>query len=221
MSEPEPETKTTTKLKVVMICIIGNSFSSHFLKCWTEFLGYCLSHNIRPMLSNIIENGSFVDKNNCFLCNSENSEMQTPFQGKLEYDYILYLSSKCVFPANVLDRLIEINEPIVAPYSMKPGNMNQVNFVETIDFNSDQECDYVLRDTVETYNKEGVEYIKVDYVDTQLMLLKKGVLEKIEYPWFGGNSSGETFFFRKCKEKNIPLFIDLKNRLMLETKIIL
>ena len=89
MSEPEPETKTTTKSKVVMICIIGNSFSSHFLKCWTEFLGYCLSHNIRPMLSNIIENGSFVDKNNCFLCNSENSEMQTPFQGKLEYDYIL------------------------------------------------------------------------------------------------------------------------------------
>ena len=133
MSELVPETKTTTKSKLVIICIIGNSFSPHFLKCWTEFLGYCLSHNIRPMLSNIIENGSFVDKNNCFLCNAENSEMQIPFQGKLEYDYILYLSSKCVFPANVLDRLIEINEPIVAPYSMKPGNMNQVNFVETIE----------------------------------------------------------------------------------------
>lgn len=219
MSETVPELKSKTK--VVMICIIGNSFSSHFLKCWTEFLGYCLSHNIRPMLSNIVEHGSFVDKNNCFLCKDEEGASQLPFQGKLEYDYILYLSSKCVFPANVLDRLIEMNEPIVAPYSVKPGNVNQVNFIETIDFDSDQECEYVPRSTVETYNQEGVESRKVDYVDTHLMLLKKGVLEKIEYPWFGGNASGETFFFRKCKEKNIPVFVDLKHRLMLETKMIL
>ena len=212
MSKPEEQHK------VVMICIVGDTFSSNFLKCWTEFLGYCLTHQIRPMLSNITGTSFFIEKNKCLLCKEDGDESQVPFQNKINYDYVLWLSSKCVFQANILDRLIEIDEPVVTPLCLNSQNINQMNFIEHLDFETAQEYAYVSRDIVEAIQKSNVEFLKVDYFDiNQCTLMKKGVLEKIQYPWFGD----ETFFFKKCKQHDIHLFMDLKSQVRSETQVVL
>ena len=210
---------------VVMICVIGDSYSSNFLKCWTEFLGYCLTHNIRPMLSNITSTSFFIEKNSCLLCSADGGEKQVPFKGNLEYDYILWLSSKSVFPANLLEQLIRHNAPVVAPLCVNSQNIQQMNFIEQLDFETAQEYAYVSRTQVESYQNDNVENLKVDYVDmNQCMLVKKGVLETIQYPWFGGGLNGltgEAFFFKKCKEHGIQLVVDLKTQVRSETSIVL
>ena len=57
-------------------------------------------------------------------------------------------------------------------------------------------------------------------------LIKKGVFEKIKYPWFtveinSGELSGDLYFYKKCKQLNIDTYISLKNIIGIENNIVI
>ena len=68
--------------------------------------------------------------------------------------------------------------------------------------------------------------LKVDYVDTIFLLVKKNIYEKLSYPWYQMNSksgdiSGDMEFMLNCKKKQIDVFVMLDNIIGIERNLVI
>ena len=97
----QPEQKDT----VIVFCVIGNQFSEKFLRNWTELFGYCLKNNIQPVLSNFNGDNNYIYKNGCLLAKI-NQEDNVPFQGNLDYDYIVWIHENMMFSVDTFKALM-------------------------------------------------------------------------------------------------------------------
>jgi hypothetical protein len=222
----------------VVFCIPGDNFSSEFLKKWTELFGFCLMNNIQPILSNGYSSNVFFVRNMCLNGDVLKGIEQKPFQGKINYDYIMWIDSDQVFSVQHFVSLLNANQDIVSGYYMMK-NCRQYAVVPNMD------NDYFLKygsyqfldDTMvkECIEKNNSHLLEVDYCGMGFMLVKKGVFEKFEYPWFQpetseftlGNvkikdyNSEDVYFCKKCRELGYKIIIDLNVRVGHEKKLII
>ena len=84
----------------IIFCVPGNNFSNTFLKCWTNLTRELHKRDIEyELLSNYIPN---VYKVRSMLLGADQKFglYQEPWQGKKEYDYIMWIDSDQVFEPN-------------------------------------------------------------------------------------------------------------------------
>ena len=192
----------------VIFCIPGNSFSNRFLKCWTNLTRELHKKNIEyELLSQYIPN---VYKVRSLLLGADRKfgQYQTPWQGKKDYDYIMWIDSDQVFEPNDFFKLLEHDKDIVSGlYLRKPqgDTLNDIP-IEFACFNEDGKMLYT--------NEVNGELRKVWSNGMGWMLVKKGVFEKIEYPWFGPIITGLGFhgedvsFQLRAKDVGFDSYVD-------------
>lgn len=222
----------------VVFCIPGDTFSSEFLKKWTELFGYCLMNNIQPILSNCYSSNVFFVRNMCLNGNVLKGIKQKPFQGNINYDYIMWIDSDQVFNVQHFVSLLNANQDIVSGYYMMKNcheyavvpNMSDEYFLKHGYYKFLD--DSMIKDYIE---KDKGHLLEVDYCGMGFMLVKKGVFEKLEYPWFQpetseftlGNikirdyNSEDVYFCKKCRELGYKIIIDLNVRVGHEKKLII
>ena len=192
----------------IIFCIPGNSFSNTFLKCWTNLTRELQKRNIEyELLSNYIPN---VYKVRSMLLGADRKFglYQEPWQGKKDYDYIMWIDSDQVFEPNDFFKLLEHDKDIVSGlYLRKPvGNTLNDIPIEFACFNEDGKMLYT--------NEVNGELRKVWSNGMGWMLIKKGVFEKIEYPWFGPIIEGLGFhgedvsFQLRAKDVGFDSYVD-------------
>ena len=195
----------------VIFCIPGNNFSNTFLKCWTNLTRELQKRNIEyELLSNYIPN---VYKVRSMLLGADHKFglYQEPWQGKKEYDYIMWIDSDQVFEPNDFFKLLEHDKDIVSGlYLRKPiGNSLDDIPIYFACFSQDGRVLWT--------NDESVvngELIIVHGNGMGWMLIKKGVFEKIEYPWFGPIITGlnfcgeDTAFQIRAKDAGFDSYVD-------------
>lgn len=156
---------------------------------------------------------------------------QKPFDGKLEYDYILWIDSDSTFNPKQLEQSIKHDEDIVGGLQafeggqgFTCGNLNEEYFKKhgTMPFHTQDTLDR------EKKNKKGL--IEVDYIGFGFLLIKKGVYEKLEYPWhraewfrYGDIQDflmEDVGFCINAREKGFKIFVDPLVRVGHEKKMI-
>jgi GT2 family glycosyltransferase len=166
----------------VVFCIPGNSFSGKFLECWTELVAWCLKNNIQPILSRRQSNNIYYVRNMCLAADVTRGKDQKPFDSKLDYDFIMWIDSDILFTPAQFQRLLAYDKDIVSGvYAMEGGKL--VATVKEWDeetFKKQGYFDFMTVDEV----KGKKDLIEVAYTGMGFMLVKKGVFEKLEYPWF-------------------------------------
>ena len=186
IDEPSIKPKPIT----IVFCIPGNNFSNNFLHSWTELFGYCLTNNIIPILSNSYDSNVFFVRNKCLMGNFLNGADQKPFQGKINYDYIMWIDSDQVFNVQMFKRLLEYDVDIVsACYFM--SNAKQLAAVKELDQEyllKNGSYNFLTMEDIESWrnmeeNKDK-RLMEIEYCGLGFMLIKHGVLEKLQYPWF-------------------------------------
>ena len=192
----------------IIFCIPGNSFSNRFLKCWTNLTKELHKRDIEyELLSQYIPN---VYKVRSLLLGADRTfgQFQVPWQGKKDYDYIMWIDSDQVFEPNDFFKLLEHDKGIVSGlYLRKPQSDSLSDIpIEFACFNEDGKKLYT--------NEVNGELIKVWSNGMGWMLIKKGVFEKIEYPWFGPIIEGLGFhgedvsFQLRAKEVGFDSHVD-------------
>ena len=192
----------------VIFCIPGNSFSNRFLKCWTNLTRELHKRDIEyELLSQYIPNVYQV-RSLLLGADKKFGQYQTPWQGKKDYDYIMWIDSDQVFEPNDFFKLLEHDKDIVSGlYLRKPqgDTLNDIP-IEFACFNEDGKRLYT--------NEVNGELRKVWSNGMGWMLVKKGVFEKIEYPWFGPIIEGLGFhgedvsFQLRAKDVGFESYVD-------------
>ena len=169
-------------MKKVLFCLPGKHYSGNFLKCWTNLLAACLQKGIVAHISQHHSPVVYFVRNMCLGGDYSYGVKQEPFQGKLEYDYIMWIDSDILFTPENFFSLLEHDKDIVSGLYMMADNKHYAASENWSDDKKIQngEFDFVTRETLA--EKEGL--FKVAYAGLGWMLVKKGVFESLEYPWF-------------------------------------
>ena len=165
----------------------------------------------------------------CLGGDSTKGENQKPWQGKINYDYMLWIDSDIIFHPNDFIKLYNLKKEIASGlYFMQNGQQfatvqdwNEKTFEETGRF------EFLTPEHLKNQNKPFI----VDYTGFGFMLIKNNVFEKLKYPWFRpiwkkfGNVTEFTMedvaFCHLVKELNLDVWVHPEVIVKHEKKILL
>ncbi len=172
--------------KTIIFAMPGRTYSKEFLLSWSNLLFELIKNNIKPIISQQYSSVVHFARAKCLAGDVLKGKNQSPFQNNVQYDYIMWIDSDMVFDAKQFFALLE------SPYDVTSG-MYLMEDMKHYPIVKDWNTDYFLKhgsfgfmtvDEVEKEPKVNGKYIKVSYTGMGWMLIKKGVIDKIEYPWF-------------------------------------
>jgi len=173
---------TPARNKIVIFCIPGRVFSNNFLKSWTELNNWCFTNNITPILANDYNPVVYYARNQCLGGDTLKGVNQKPFQGKVEYDYIMWIDSDMVFTPSDFKTLLDMDKPIASGLYKTKNDNNYATVVKM------EKADYIEKGSYEFLDDKLLKMLpnsfRVDYTGFGWILFKKGVLETLKYPWF-------------------------------------
>ena len=179
------------KGKTVVFCLPGNNYSGRFLTSFTELIMVCRDHGIRTLISQSYS--SMVNFARCKVAGADvqRGKRQEPFGGKVPYDYMMWIDSDIAFQVENFYQLLRMDKDIASGWYCQPNSptVYTPNFefytpvVEHMnnDFFEQHGTFRFLKNNEISQKKEP---FKADYIGFGWVLIKKGVFEKLHYPWF-------------------------------------
>jgi hypothetical protein len=166
----------------IVFCLPGKSFSGHFLKCWTELLAWCMNNGITVSIQQYYSCNIYYVRNLCLGGNVLNGGTQKPFNGQLDYDYMMWIDSDILFTVEQFVKLLSHQKDIVSGAYLMEDDYNYAT-VENWDedfFAKNGYFTFLNRETL----KNKTSLFPVSYTGFGFILIKKGIFESMEYPWF-------------------------------------
>lgn len=173
----------------IVFCIPGRIFSGNFLTAWSDVIYRLYHQGISVQLINRYSSNVYYARNMCLGGDNLAGVKQKPWQGKLDYDYMIWLDSDMVFTFAQIERLLLVAKKykevqiLSGIYPME----NKIEYATVIDwdldvFTKNGRFHFVTKDEVSAMNKNTL--VEVAYTGFGFMLIKNGVVESMEYPWF-------------------------------------
>jgi hypothetical protein len=241
-----PQTQSQPKIKPlnVIFCIPGKSVSMEFLQSWSQLLSDCVKKNVNIVLSCQYDPVVHFARSKCLGANVLRGKYQLPFDGKIDYDYLMWIDSDMVFTSQDFFRMLETPHEVTCGTYMMRDNKHLAVVPEWDNqyFSEHGNFKFLTYDELNKYAEVSIDeetkrasvknrYMKIAYSGMGWMLVKKGVFERINYPWFShdiieiGNSvemcSEDVAFCRNVSKLGIPIYIDTTIRLGHLKKVIL
>ena len=205
--------KERMKGKKIVFCLPGRGCSYIFLKNFVQLCFDMVQNNMSIQISQ--DYSSMVNFARCKVlgANVLRGPNQKPWDGKLEYDYQLWIDSDIVFDTAKFWQLCDLAFPADAVVKEEvkdeEGNVTQVKttvdetkkngivagWYATEDGSTTSVAHWLEEDdfrknggvmnheTVETMGKRKKPFT-VDYTGFGWVMIENGVFEKLEYPWF-------------------------------------
>jgi hypothetical protein len=171
-----------SKKITVVFCIPGNSFSGKFLECWSKLLGYCFLNGIEPVVSRDYSCNIYYVRNLCLGGDVMRGPQQKPFNGKIDYDYIMWIDSDILFTPDQFKALLDHDLDIVSGLYLMEGGNAYATVKEWDEEYFLQNGTFRFLTPEELTLTHGV--VEAAYTGMGFMLVKRGIFESIEYPWF-------------------------------------
>ena len=204
------------KLKTIVICTPGESFSNIWVKCLLDLWMWCYQNGYQPILSQATSNNIYYVRNMCLGANVMRGRKQKPFDGKLEYGYLLWIDSDSLVVPGQLENLLKADKDIIGGLQAFEGGQGfTCGKLDDDYFKKKGIMPYHTEQTLAMV-KKGL--LEVDYCGFGLMLIKKGVFEKLDYPWFKPTwfeygkirdfSMEDVSFCIRARKKGFKVFVD-------------
>ncbi len=200
----------------IMFCLPGNQFSGQFLEKWTYIIlnaateyGLSFSRKYTPVVSttrNNILGGFWMD-----------GEYQKPFKGEVPYDYLVWIDDDQAVAWSQIQQLIAYDKPVVAGWTATAG-LQYTAMTEKQDEGYRAKHGMYPKVSIGDMEKRK-DLFKCYAIGFGLVVIQKGVVEKLRYPWFGPiprtesngvittMSDDESFCFR-LREAGFDMWVD-------------
>lgn len=170
----------------LLICLPGSNFSGVFLDSFLNFNSWCLRRGIETIISRQESCNIYYVRNMCAGGQVLSGKHQKPWQGQIDYDYMLWIDSDVIFNPEDFASLLSMDKDIASGVylmSEKGGHPQRFATVKKWDeeyFLKNSSFEFLTKEDV---RKSDTPFV-ADYTGFGFILIKKGVFEKLEYPWF-------------------------------------
>ena len=174
------------KGKTIIFCLPGRTYSGNFMINFIELLSYVSQQGASFKISQ--QYSSMVNYARCKCAGADVSKgkNQKPFDG-IHYDYMMWIDSDIRFNNEMFQKLFDMNKPIASGWYAQPGGAVSGGMYTPVVQSMDDEY-FKKHGTYQFLTTEDMaektDPIKVDYIGFGWVLIKRGVFEKLEYPWF-------------------------------------
>jgi len=180
----------------IIFCLPGDQYSNNFLICWSELLLTCLQKGHQILLSQNYSSVVHFARSLCLGGDLLRGINQKPFNEKIDYDYIMWVDSDMVFSHEDFLKLLESPHDITSGLYRMADRKNFAT-VKNMDDNlllENGHYEFLSVDELLKYKEDETNdrYLSVGYTGMGWMLIKKGVIESLEYPWFYRNATSLT-----------------------------
>ena len=173
------------KGKAIVFCMPGRGCSFQFLKSFVQLCFDLVQHGASIQISQDYSSMVNFARCKCLGANVLRGPDQVPWDGKLNYDYQLWIDSDIVYGTEKFLQLVLMDKDIAAGWYMtEDGRTTSVaHWLDDGDFRNNGVV--MNHETGETMTKRKKPFT-VDYTGFGWCLIKKGVFEHegMKYPWF-------------------------------------
>ena len=173
------------KDKTIVLCLPGREYSGTFLCSFTELVIALRGLGAKVHISQ--KYSSMVNSARCMVAGADlmKGKNQKPF-GELEYDYMMWIDSDVQFSVDDFFSLYEMDKDIASGWYAQPGATNGNYYTPVVEKMDNK---YFLSNGFFQFLRvKDFEYkknpFKADYIGFGWVLIKQGVFEKLNYPWF-------------------------------------
>lgn len=210
----------------IIFCLPGNTFSGIFLQNFVILTDWCRNNKIDFQICNYFSSYVTHSRNHLMQGTILRPTIQAPFDGKIEYDYLMWIDSDMVFTPENLKKLIDVAES----KKYKKDYVFSGVYYQTIVDNTtiiekwiDKEFTNPKNQLMTTRQqiKERKEPFTADAIGWGWVLVRKGFFEQIPYPWFDNlhikvgdkeEITSEDFgLCLKAKKQKLKIWIDPTN----------
>jgi hypothetical protein len=171
--------------KTIVFCLPGRGVSYVYLKNFVQLCFDLVQAGAAIQISQDYSSMVNFARCKCLGANVLRGPDQIPWDGKLNYDYQLWIDSDIVFNTESFYRLVAMDKDIAAGwYCTEDGHTSSVaHWLDEEDFRGNGGV--MNHETLETMSKRRKPFT-VDYTGFGWTLIKKGVFEHsgMKYPWF-------------------------------------
>lgn len=202
------------KGKTFVFCVPGRTFSSEFMLSFVELLSFISSNGGNFRIS--VQYLPIVNASRCKCLGADvmRGKHQVPFGGKVKYDYLMWIDSDIVFTQKQFIELLNINKDIASGWYAQPALSDDGSHLTPITLEAnDEEFNVTGQYKIMTAKQIGnkTKPFKVDYIGFGWVLIKKGVFEKLEYPWFAPRMRHMANGVQDLCSEDVAFCIDAKN----------
>ena len=213
----------------VIFCLPGREYSREFLLAWSDLLMQATSKGHQVMISQNYSSVVHFARAKCLGGDVLKGPDQKPFQGQVEYDAMMWIDSDIVFKPEDFFRILESPHDVTAGLYM----MEDLQHMAVVkEWNEEYFQKFGTFKFLRPDDVVGApEYMEVAYAGMGWMLIRKGVVEDLKYPWFWSDlqkigdlrdmSSEDVAFCRALKEAGHPIHLDTKLRVGHQKKMII
>jgi hypothetical protein len=213
----------------VIFCLPGREYSREFLLAWSDLLMQASSKGHQVMISQNYSSVVHFARAKCLGGDVLKGPDQKPFQGQVEYDAMMWIDSDIVFKPEDFFRILESPHDVTAGLYM----MEDLQHMAVVkEWNEEYFQKFGTFKFLRPDDVVGApEYMEVAYAGMGWMLIRKGVVEDLKYPWFWSDlqkigdlrdmSSEDVAFCRALKEAGHPIHLDTKLRVGHQKKMII
>ena len=184
--------KARMKGKTIVFCLPGRGCSYVFLKNFVQLCFDMVQNGMSIQISQDYSSMVNFARCKCLGANVLRGPGQIPWDGKLKYDWQLWIDSDIVFDTNKFWQLCDMAHPSeneeedrrisAGWYATEDGKTTSVaHWLEEDDFRTNGGV--MNHETVDSMAKRKKPFT-VDYTGFGWVMIKKGVFEDLEYPWF-------------------------------------
>ena len=186
-----PAIKERFKGKKIVFCLPGRGVSYTYLKNFVQLCFDIVQNGMSIQISQDYSSMVNFARCKCLGANVLRGPDQIPWDGKLEYDYQIWIDSDIVFNTQQFWQLLDLadngeeggeKEIVAGWYATEDGQTTSVaHWLEEDDFRKNGGV--MNHETVESISKRKKPFT-VDYTGFGWVAIKNGVFEKLPYPWF-------------------------------------
>ena len=186
-----PAIKERYKGKKIVFCLPGRGVSYTYLKNFVQLCFDIVQNGMSIQISQDYSSMVNFARCKCLGANVLRGPDQIPWDGKLEYDYQIWIDSDIVFNTDQFWQLLDLanngeedgeKEIVAGWYATEDGTTTSVaHWLEEDDFRKNGGV--MNHETVESISKRKKPFT-VDYTGFGWVCIKNGVFEKLPYPWF-------------------------------------
>jgi hypothetical protein len=180
VSSPQQNIKPLT----IVFCLAGKTYSNIFLSCWSDLIYHCFKNGYKFHISQAYSPNIYYARNLTLRLDIKKGKDQKPFDGKIDYDYLLFIDSDMVFSPQHLEMLLSHNVDFVSGLYLMDGGLEYaaVEHWNESYFKAHGHFHFLSPEDIKKRNKNKL--IEVSYNGFGFVLVKRGVFEKMKYPHF-------------------------------------